>query len=361
MSLVYVHSPMPPFVRIAGPVPTVPGIAKNIGLSEEPDAQITVAIGDLDATLSWIRPGMCWVIDQADIGEDLWGGFVSPQQIPMGADSLTVSLVGAKEGLLSTELTLQLPARTTRGFAVRAAINAAAGKVGGVLPGIIEQSGAAIEVEPRGETVSAFISTLRSDSGTADWRERVTVSDNQLKFFIDFGTLERRTDIVLRRDDLVAGNFTSNPIIASLTEFGAGQDFSSRAASSVVAAQARSALTSPLANIQPGSQKYIKLIAERDIGPAALRHLTEIRDRVDKGVTRFTPDRHEGLLRGVDEFLLTLDANKANARKLKLGDIVRLEVVDWVDGFDVSADIHIRHIEAHDSDNTRDIVGARVF
>lgn len=359
MTLAYVHAPIPPFIRIAGPIGTVPGVTKTIGLSEDPDAAITVALADID--LDWIRPGMCWAIDQSDIGEDLWAGFVAPQRIPFRADRMAVQFIGAKEGLLSTELALQLSARVTRGFAVQEAIKAAAGKVGGILPGVIEQGGAAIEVEPRGETVSQFISSLRADSGDADWRERVVADGNQLEFFLDFGTLEQRTNIVLRNIDLVTGYFVSDRLVVSLTEFGAGIGFSSRSASSVVAAQQRSALASPLADIQPASDVYSDLLAARDIGPAAVRHVSEVRDRVDEGITRFAPARHEGLLRGVDTYYLTLDGNIANARLPKLGDIVRLDVVDWVEGLDVEVDIHIRHIGAHDEDNTRDVVGAVVF
>jgi len=292
------------------------------------------------------------------MGEDLWAGFVAPQRIPYGAAVLDISLVGPKVGLLTVEVAVRGASRSTRGFAVQEVILAAAAGTPGILPGIIDQSGAAIELDPRGETVSDFIASLRAEGGTSEWRERVQLGYNRLTFYLDFGTLERSTDITLDNADLVAGYFVRDRLIASLTEFGSGLAFSDRAVATVAAQQSSVAAGDATRYIRPSSAAYVRLLQQRAIGPAAAVHKTEIRDRIDYNIPEFVYERHEGFLRGVDQYYLTLDCNRANARRPKLGDTVALDVVDWVPGLNVQERLHITHIESHDEDNTRDVVGA---
>jgi len=183
-----VHNPIPPFIRIAGPIP-FSNLSREIGLSLDSHAEFSVSSEDIDQ--SWIRPGMCWSIKQT--GEDLWAGFISSQSIPFRARDIPISLVGPKQALLSVELAVRLPVRVSRGFAIQQALLAAQSQNIGIFPGLIDQEGAAIPLEVRGETISNFIDTVKEAAAGSDWRERVYAEGNTLKFVLDFGLLQRET------------------------------------------------------------------------------------------------------------------------------------------------------------------------
>src|SRR3990167_5878827 len=170
-ALAYVHAPRPPYTRLVGPF-RIGAITHSYGLSEPSSCEITLSPGDLQ--FDWLLPGMCWSVEQLTIGEPLWAGFVGDtMDIPYQPDAITIPLIGPKQALLSMEMAVRLPVPTGRGFAVQRALEAAQQMDIGMDVGIIEQEGAPVNLEVRGETVSEFIDTVRDASAGADWRERV--------------------------------------------------------------------------------------------------------------------------------------------------------------------------------------------
>ena len=333
----YVHDAKPPFSRIAGPI-FVSSPNRVWGLSSPSEARITVSGADIQE--EWIRPGMCWVVDDSALGEPLWAGFVAPQAIPLFADSLDISLIGPKKALLEIEFAVRLPMNATRAFAIQQALEAAQLRHGGILPGNIDATeGAAIPLDVRGETVSDFIDTLHDETGLAEWKERVEVlSGDQLVFYLDFGTLKRQTNVVLGKRDLVNGLYVRERIPASLTLIGSSTGFQERQSVSV------SFETGTVSGVPvAGSSSILDAqtrdrISERNIGPASAKHVTQISERVGEligaagegsvDLTEITRQRHGDLLRSMDEMLLTLDMTNTNTQRVKLGDVLRIEVPD---------------------------------
>jgi len=132
-SLLYVHSPRPPYEKIAGPIyPS--SISRNIGLSQQSRADVVVSASDI--LEEWIRPGMCWSLDESVIGEDLWAGFVDQESLSFRANDISLPLVGPKEALLSIEVAVRLPIPTTRGFAVQKVLELSQELNIGLFPGI---------------------------------------------------------------------------------------------------------------------------------------------------------------------------------------------------------------------------------
>lgn len=350
----YVHSPTAPFTRIAGPI-AVSFIERQTGLSVNSFANLNVAFGDIQ--LQWLRNGMCWAIEQEDIGEVLWAGFVDVEQLPMDAESVPIRLVGPKEGLLSVEWAVRLPGRVSAGFAVREALVSVQTRGGGIRPGEIEEVGPAIQIDARAETVSQFIDTIK-EQGPFDWRERIVQRDNELDFVLDFGLLQKRTNIVLSRNEIVTGIFSRSRVPASFTELGSASSFAERPAATVAGGARQTRAAEPTDGIfSPQNEVVAELLRNRDIGPGAVKHLVEVSERVAGGdIEVLAQQRHEEALRDVDEILLTLDGTKADAQRVQLGDVVKIDVPSWLPSFDVNANVHVRHITPEDTTGERDVV-----
>jgi hypothetical protein len=350
---IYIHNPVPPYVRIAGPIKPN-DIRRGTGLSINSFAEVTVAAEDVE--LDWIRAGMCWLIEQNDIGEPPWGGFVEREDIPMGSISIEIPLVGPKKGLLEVEMAVELPARVSGGYAVNEALLAVQATTGAMFAGDIEVIGPSILLNVRGETVSDFIDTVQ-DNVRADWLERTVVTDNTLEFFLDFGKLQREKPIVLSRNEIITGIFTRNRVISSLTELGEASGFSERDAASVVATLLRPQAAD--ATIHPVSQRTKDMLLERDIGPGATRHAVEISERVSgEQVSSLVQERHEDLLLGVEEIAFVLDGTKAGSRSVQLGDVVTIDVRNWFKDLRVNAIVQIREITPHDDLGQRDVIAS---
>ena len=351
-TLLYPHAPRPPFEQLGGPL-RPQSISRSYGLSEDGSASAVISLNDVD-DLAWILPGSCWRIDQSDLGEPVWAGFMPQEDLPMDADTFTLALQGPKEALLSIEMAIDLPLRASPPFAARQAIVSAQSRRPGMLSGSIDRGGTAVEIQARAETVSKFIDSLRSFDPTYDWRERIEFRDRYLSFYLDFGILQNPTTHVIVRDHIVAGRFTRTRPVGSLTVLGASDRFRKRSRATVAVAGMVPALSEdPTRTIL---RPRVDVLAARNIGPAASRHISEVQERVTSDVPGFAAARYEELLREVDTLLLTLDGTKAGGQTPQLGDIVRVSVPDWVPGLQVDATVQIRHIAPRDEVGDRDMV-----
>lgn len=337
----YVHSSVPPFQRIAGPI-FVSSPDRTWGLSEPSQARITVAGADINE--EWIRPGMCWVVDDSSLGEPIWAGFVSSQVIPLTADNLDIELIGPKKAMLEIEFAVRLPINATRAYVIRQAIEAAQVRHGGILPGNIDATeGAAVPMDVRGETISDFIDTLHDETGLAEWRERVEplYGGDELVFYLDFGKLQRKTDIVLGRRDLVDGLFVRERVPASLTLMGSNVGFEQRESATVALESGTSAGEPTAGTLSILDASSRDKITERNIGPASARHVTVISERIGQLITsgeagrgavdlsELARQKHVDELRRMDEVLLTVDMTRTSTQRVRLGDVIRLDVPDW--------------------------------
>lgn len=352
-TLVYVHEPIPPFARIAGPL-FPESISVEHELSQSLEATMTFARSDVPR--QWIEAGMCWVIDQTALGEEVVAGFVDVEEMPYRTDAVTVPLIGAKTALLEIPAAVRLPARLGAVQALRLLLESAQVRSSGIVAGTIEHSSSAVAIDVRGETVSSFIDTVAENIASAHWRERVEVdASGRLQFYFDFGDIRRETDIVLRNHEIIEGIFRRARVISGITEFGStGGAFDQRAAgSSNIDLTASPSVHHD--HLLPKSA-LVEESLQRSIGPASRRHVFEISERLGgETIHAFCEDRHIDLLRGVEEIFFTLDATILEARRVKLGDIVRLEVIDWYPGVNVSAKVYVTSIEPSAETNERDI------
>ena len=339
----YIHSGKPPFQRIAGPI-FASTISRRWGLSDPTSSRLTVA-GD-NIFEGWIRPGMVWFIDDSDYGEVPWAGFVAPQSVPLNADSLDINLIGPKKALLEIELAVKLPIYASKAYAVQRVIEAAQTRHGAIHPGIIDaSSGAAIPMDVRGETISDFINTLTNETGNSEWRERVEIvsGGEELKFYLDFGTLKHPTNIRLGRSDLVDGLFIRSRVPTSLTLLGESFGFEER-----VAATVSSNPASLPAEPSPQTISITEIDSEslRDIisvGPGSQYHITQISERLSGDLQEVARQRHQELMDHVEEFILTVDMTRISPQKLRLGDVFHLDIPDWGKPLNrsVSVDLHL--------------------
>ncbi len=371
----YVHDSKPPFQRIAGPI-FVNSPSRIWGLSSPTEATIIVSGADINE--EWIRPGMCWAIDDSPLGEPIWAGFVAPQIIPLFGDSLTIELIGPKRAMLEIEFAIRLPIHSTKAFAARQAMEAAQLRHGGMLPGDIDATeGAAISIDVRGETISAFINTLHDETGLAEWRERTEfLGGEQLVFYLDFGKLQKKTDIVIGKRDLVDGLFVRDRVPASLTLMGSSHGFRQRQAASVSLDSGTSSGEPSDGTLSDLDGKTRSRILERNIGPGAAKHVTKISERIgdlvdrplseaDSRVGQLTADvssvavpvsadlaelarqRHLVQLQNMDEVMLQVDMTRTRAQAIRLGDVFHLDVPDWGAplNFEVDVNLHLVQME----------------
>ena len=348
----YVHTPDPPFSRIAGPIfASIP--SRNWGLSQDSGARLQIPGADI--LEEWIRPGMCWVVDDSALGEPLWAGFVNEQSIPLNADQIDIDLIGPKRALLEIEMAVRLPMNSTRAYAIQRAIESAQTRHGGIQPGEIDPTeGVATPIEVRGETVSDFINTVKSETG-GEWRERVEplAGGGELIFYLDFGTLKRSTGITLGRRDLVDGLFTRERIPASFTFLSSAAGFEEREAA---VASIETGATGIQENILTVLEEDARdKLQERLIGPAAAYHSTQISERIGGDLASYGRVRHKELLDRIDEVFLTVDMSRTNPQSVRLGDVFRLDVQDWGAPLSIVVDVklHVFNTEINADAGTR--------
>ncbi len=357
-ALVYVHEPVAPFQRVAGAI-GVSGVQKNRGLSQDSSASFTVASNQVE--LSWLQPGMCWLLDQTHIGEEIWAGFVAPQVVPLDAPEIPVQLIGPKQALLQQPLVSVTPRVIAVVSAVKVALQTAQAQGSPMLEGTFNDVGLAFELTISGETASQFISSMQQIS-KADYLVNVEQTKSGLSFTLDFGIIEDHTGVVLTRDDIVAGEFVAQRIPSTMTAFGAAEVFSER--ERVTLSPDNSAIGSGQQTVLQADSRYGRLITERAIGPGAIIHVNQVDDRFREGFAQIALQRHESMLRQVEQFLFTLRDN-ANTRKVKVGDVITLSVKKWFQGktvdLDVESEVHVRSITPDDATGLRDVVTSKRF
>ena len=352
---IFVHNPIPPFIRIAGPIPFT-NLSREIGLSLDSNTRFSASSANLDQT--WLRSGMCWSIEQT--GEEIWAGFIGTQTINFQATDVEISLVGPKRALLSVELAVRLPIPVSRGFAIQQALQAAQSQNIGIYPGEIDQEGSAIPIDVRGETISDFIDTIKEAAAGADWRERVYAEGNTLKFTLDFGMLQRATNITIGPEAIVEGSFIRKPIVASVTMLGEAIGFEQRRAASTAGQRSQVALEAPDSILHPLGAAADELLTARNIGPAATRHIIEISERFEKDLEEHAQERHLELLQDSDEFSLTLDNTRPDVRRIQLGDIIRLRIPNWTMDIAIDNKVHVREIRPDEPAGRREIIATVV-
>lgn len=349
---IFVHAPIPPFQRIAGPIPFA-GLSRQLGLSLDSTADFSIAAtSSIDQ--SWLRPGICWCIEQT--GEEIWAGFIESQPIVFQASSIDISLVGPKRGLLSIELAVRLPVPASRGFAVQQALLAAQSQNIGIYPGHIDHEGAAVPLEVRGETISDFIEAVKEVAAGADWRERTYLENNTLKFSLDFGLLQRPTNITIGAEAIIEGSLIRQPVVASVTVLGQAIGFEQRSSVSTAGQRSQVAMEPTDATLHPLMALAVERLTARNIGPGAVRHVIEISERFDEDLNQHAIERHLELLRAGEEITLVLDSRRAIVQRIELGDIIRLTVPDWAIGIAVDENIHIREIRPDEPAGRREII-----
>lgn len=338
MTRLYVHAPTPPFPRIAGPIGGTVS-RRDWSLSQDSFADVSVSGRDLDEV--WIRPGMCWLLDDSNLGERPWAGFVESQQLPLNADSVRVELMGPKRALLSIEMAVRLPVNTSRAYAVKQALDAAQTRHGGIFPGIIDPvEGPAVLLDVRGETISDFIDTLHDEIRGGEWRERVEVIGDgaELRFYLDFGLVQQPTNIILERGDLVEGLITRKRVPGSVAVLGESSGFESREGATTSYESGSSAAEPPTGRTPPLSAVATEVLRERAIGPASVFHQVVISERSAGDIAGLTAQHHEEALRHLDEVLLVVDMTRASTQRIVLGDIIRLVVPDWAAPLNLAVD-----------------------
>ena len=347
---IYVRQPVPPYQRIAGPIPHEASERSYI-MSEREDARVAVAVGDID--IEWTRPGMCWSIESPN--EAIWAGFVRPQEIDLDASAITLDLVAPLEGLLNVEMAIRDPVRQSVAAAVRVAlIEAQAASAVGMFAGDIQSEAKVIDTEIRGETVAEFIESVRSDTGL-DWRTRAEpIQGNGIEFLLDFGNLQKRTDIVIERNDLVAGKIIRGPAVSSITVMGSAITFEERPAATAAASTRRLSGQSGREITTEGAVR--EFVEGRDIGPASARHQTVIVERVRASIGQVADSRIIDTLRSTDELFVTLDMSNTALRALRIGDVCRINVPLWVTGLSVVGDAQVREIVPSEETGERDLV-----
>lgn len=352
--LAYVHNSRPPYERLAGPI--YPNSADlEIGHSVQSNANMNISATDL--TEAWIRPGVCWVLESL-LGDDPWGGFVEEESLSFKPTTVSISLIGPKQALLEIEYGVRLPVPVTRGFAIKQILEVAQSLNIGVFPGIIEQEGAAVAIDVRGETLSGFIDSVK-EAAAVDWRERTLLNKehNTVQFYIDFGILKKETDLVIENQDIVDGHneFTKKRAVSSLTVLGEAGSFADRNAN-VTGDRSRLGATAS-EGVVPSDSELLDNLRQRDFGPAASRHRIEINERFGKGsVAEYISNRHAELLRSVDQITLTLDGTRTTGRSIKLGDVVRLNIIDWGLGMNLDTKIHIVEIRPSPATGSKEVV-----
>lgn len=353
-SVAFVHEPVPPFTIIAGPIDTV-SQKREFALSKMVVGEIEIAVPDI-TDQSWIRPGMAWSIS-SDLGQPYWAGFVEVEERIFGASSVRIKLLGPMRGILDgIEVFSSTQGAGLRGVEneVRNVLEFALSRNAGITLGEISVP-PNFDFQPQGDTVAKFVQSV-TDRTDVDYLETMELKDNQLVLRLQVGSFLRKTTHVISQDDIIAGNFTRDRPVNSVTVVGAGNAFSTRSAATTAAVD-RPRLGQAVSHArEPAPQHEVGIVERRDIGPAATRHQTVIEERVSVGIEDQARATLIDDLRAVDRVGLTLDMSRTVVQALRVGDVFRLKVEDWMGGVGVEALLHIRTILPHEETGKMNIV-----
>lgn len=352
---VYYRGPIPPFPIVHGPI--APNAAsRSFALSDTPNGKISLALSDIQDP-AWLLPGQCWSIE-SDC-EEPWVGFVAPGEIAMGETAVRISLEHPLSALLSVETTPSLSARGSVGSLVQQAVLAAQAQANtGITLGNITPT-PVIEAGVRGDTVASLIDLL-ADEAKVDYRIRAVRRGPEMILFLDFGVIRRPRDVTLLRGDIVEGRFRMNPLTSSVASYGSASSFAGREVSIVLGTVSRQGTSQVSQSIRPEEGGVTaQFMAERDIGPAAGRHQSVVSERQTSQTPEVASRNLARFLEAVDEIYITTE--QARIADLQVGDVIALNVLDWIPGWPVVGDFQVRLLEPQEATGERDMMLWRQF
>lgn len=352
---VYYRGAVPPFTIVHGPI--APNAAsRSLALSDTPNGKISLALSDIDNPV-WLLPGQCWSIE-SDC-EEPWVGFVAPGEIAMDETAVRISLDHPIPALLSVETTPSLSARGNVGSLVQQAVLAAQAQAGtGISIGEITQT-PVVGAGVRGDTVASLIDLL-ADEAKVDYRIRTVRQGPEMSLFLDFGAIRRPRDVTLLRGDIVEGRLRMNPLTSSVSSYGSASSFAGREVSTVLGTGSRKGSGQVDQSIRPEEGGVTaQFMAERDIGPAAGRHQSVISERQAEQTPEVASRNLLRFLEAVDEVYITTE--QARIADLQVGDIIALNVPDWIPGWPVVGNFQVRLLEPQEATGERDMMLWRQF
>jgi hypothetical protein len=352
---VYYRGAVPPFPIIKGPI--APNAAsRSFALSDTPSGKISLALSDIDKP-TWLLPGQCWSIE-SDC-EEPWVGFIAPGEIAMDETTIRISLDHPLLALLSVETTPSLSARGNVGNLVQQAVLAAQAQANtGITLGSITET-PVIEAGVRGDTVASLIDLL-ADEAKVDYRIRAVRQGPEMSLFLDFGVLRRPRDITLLRGDIVEGRLRMNPLTSSVSSYGSASSFTDREVSTVLGTAARKGTGQVDQSRRPEAGGVTaQFMADRDIGPAAGRHQSVVSERQVVQTPEVASRNLHRFLEAVDEVYITTE--QARIADLQVGDVIALNVPDWIPGWPVMGDFQVRLLEPQEATGERDMMLWRQF
>lgn len=352
---IFHRQPSPPFIRTEGPF--APNkVDRFFALTDSTEAKVDLALTDI-GNPSWLLPGNCWSIE-SDC-EEPFVGFIAPGEIDMDALAVTLSLEDPITALLSVEAPLTSVGRTEAGGLVSTVLLAGQSGVNlGVEAGTITST-PVVDIAVRGETIAALIDALAREAGV-DYRIRARLAGARATLLLDFGSLAREVSVTIVKEDIVAGKFRQSPITSSLTLFGEGSTgFDSRPhASSSVDVSRLTADRSTSGPILPASEALISEVVTRNIGPAAVRHMTQLSERQSDRIADSAEQQLSRQLASADELYLTVQHGLLP--NSVVGDVVNVNVLDWIPGLSIVGKFQIRHIAPQEATGERDLMLWRV-
>ncbi len=348
---------VPPWPVLGGPI-QLTAQRRSFELGERSDGQISFNAAEIDR--SWVRAGSAWSIEST-LYDEVWLGFVDDEDWPMDSGELDIPLVGIIEGLLQVEAGT-FESFTNAGSVIRAGLVLAAGRSTGVFPGTIED-GPLLDSTIGGDTVADLIEAVEDLSNLYS-RERVEETREGLNLFLDFGLMEFAKPVVLTRNEIIDGIYKLGRVPVSVSVFGPGAGFAGRPVASVgsdtrpsLSGSGRGGSKDDRRGIQPIAPDINSDIRRRWIGPAAGWHRPIIEEQ-DVAIDGLAQRRLAQLHRGTEELAVTLDMTKPVVQSLHVGDMIRVRVADWAEGYGpLSLDnVHVHAIDPHEEDGTMDAI-----
>ena len=318
---VFVVSPEPPFSLLAGPL-APQAQRRQYALSTWQSGELTVAASEI-SDVTWLSVGMCWLV-LSERGQPPWAGFVAPGDLPYQASTVTVRLVGPGEALLGAAAAPRLAAgrRAVRQVVLEALLGS---QVLGVSPGTLSSS-ASVEVNSEMETVQQFIESVAERSGS-DWLEETTFDGDRVGFRLHVGEIVHERQLVIGGEEIQSGVIRSRPVVDQ------------------VEVQARATGAVSTAERPEPTASRVRSFA---IGPAASRVLRLVEHRASGFVAEQATAKYLSAARAAQEIAATLDLTSSGVQALRVGDLVRLQVADWLNGKAVDELVHVHSLEPHE-------------
>lgn len=343
---VHIRRPVPPFTEVAGPF-FPQSVRRSYCISEVETADVQLAVSEIGDP-RWLIPGACWSIESNC--EPPWVGFVRPGELELGSATVHLALEGAT-ALLDIEVGVSERVHTDLGSAIFQMLEFAQSRSPlGVFPGNIERA-VQIDTSIRGDTILSFLQMVAAQMAL-DWRIRAQLNGKDVVFYLDIGGIQRTTNYVIVKDDIISGSIRQKPVVGSVTAFGAAPTFDERRSASVNGS-AVGALGGNRMSYPP-EQGVLDIFSPRNIGPAAATHRFLFMERTQRGVEEVAVRHLNQALRGIDQLLLSLD--HGTFPSLQAGDTLQVQVFQWMQGLSVTGPFHVRRTEPSEEDGDKDVV-----